>query len=537
MGNNTAIDLQSRLAEIFAHRKLLIAAVFLFVLAAGMITTFLITPKYEATMSILVTRDRIDPGISSTDRNSEIIQSLISDEEFNSELELIRSVDVLRGVVTDLDLINDSKPVEGSWQAQLRSRIKTRIYDLLGRWKEPEEQFAAGSPQHNFALEKAVNRVDAALDAVPVKKSRVIKVTYTDTDPIRAKRTLEKIYEHYVALHVRINERPEAEEVFNEQTQRFEQNLNATSNALKRFDQQNGVSGAEIGTQRELVLKQLYETQAQASATQTEIGETEQRISALRDKIADMPEQIQTSSVSRYVGALDEMKAQLVKLEQQHTDLMQRYKPTSRFVRENQEKIDELKRSIARETANPPQEKSFALNDLRRKLEGDLNDAQARLAGLKKRQTTLQMQAAKLGADVTALNTKSIERDDLARERAINEEAYLLYQKKARENEVSQVLNREQVLNFTLVDPPRTDGEQKTPKPLLNLAVLIVVGAFAGLGSAMIASLAHPSNRLPAATEFLLQTRDYEKYFGLPVLASIPQIEERARSENLRLSA
>jgi uncharacterized protein involved in exopolysaccharide biosynthesis len=212
------------------------------------------------------------------------------------------------------------------------------------------------------------------------------------------------------------------------------------------------------------------------------------------------------------------MKGELVKLEQERTELMQKYKPNSRFVKENEERINKLKQGIAEETANPPQERSYALNDLRRKLEGDLNIAQTSLAGLRKREQTLNTQAAKLSAEVASLNTKSIERDDLARKRSVNEEAYLLYQKKARENEISQVLNREQVMNFEMVDPPRTDGEQKNPKPLLNLLVLILVGAVMSVASA--AGLNREGPR-QLTGDLVLNALDCEKRLGLPVLASV----------------
>ncbi len=522
----------NRIAQALTGRKLLIVSIFFFVVVAGMLTTFLITPKYEATMSILVSRDRIDPQITSSDKNSEITQTAISDEEFNSELELVKSIDVITGVVKELDLINDRKPKEDNWIGKLRGRVKASVYEIIKTGGEKAVSDNQPSTQQDFSLETAVNRVEANLEVVPTKKSRIIKVTYVDTDPLRAKRTLEHIYQKYVDLHVRMNDKPEAEQVFKDQSDKFNHKLNATTNELKQFDVRNGVTGTEIGTQRELLLKQLYDTQAQTSSTQTEIGETEQRAISLKAKIESMPEQIQTSSVSKYVGALDGMKGELIKLEQERTNLMQKYKPGSRFVRENEERIEKLKKGIANETANPPQERSFALNDLRRKLEGDLNLAQTSLAGLRKREATLTAQASKLSGQVVSLNGKSIERDDLTRRRSINEEAYMLYQKKARENEISQVLNKEQVMNFGVVDPPRTDGEQKNPKPLLNLLVLMAVGAVAGLASALV--LSNGTER-GFDDDLLLSAPEIERRLGLPVLATIPVIAD-TRTELLRLN-
>jgi len=517
---NQATD-NSPIARLY-RRKLLIVSIFLLVVIAGMTATMLITPKYEATMSLLVSRDRIDPQITSTDKTAEITQATISDEEFNSELELLQSIEVVTAVVKELDLVKDQKPKRDNAIGEWRGKIKTALYDLTSAKALKEEDAGIDSESVDVALERAVNRVSSNLDVEPTKKSRIIKVTYTDTDPMRAKRTLEALYRKFVDLHVDLNARGEAGEVFDQQTGKFDQQLNEATNKLKEFDTQNGVIGADISTQQGLLQKQLSDTQAQVNATRTQIGETVERIASLKSKIAAEPEQIQTGFVSKYVPAIDRMKEELSQLEQQRTQLLQKYQPNSRFVRENQERIDQLKKTLAAETANPPQERSFAINELRRRLEAELYEAQTNLVSLKDREKTLSVQTAKLSGEVTHLNTKTIERTSLERNRSVSEEAYLLYQKKARENDIGEVLNKEQIMNFALVDSPRTDGEKKTPKPLLNFLILLAVGSMAGLAGAIIV------DRLTSVGEdhdLVSLPHQIESRLDLPLLASIPQMK------------
>lgn len=492
----------------------------LLVVSAGMAATFFITPKYEATMSILVSRDRIDPQVTSSDKTVDITQTAISDEEFNSELELFKSVEVVTSVVREMDLVNNRKPKPGGQIAAWRAKIKTFIYGLAPGQAADLERKPESEQTLDISLEKTVNEVYNSLDVVPIKKSRVIKVTYTDTDPVRAKKTLEAIYRKFVDLHVQLNEKPEAAQVFNEQTDKFNEKLNEATEKLKDFDSDNGVIGADIHTQQGLLQKQLADAQTQTDSTRTEIGETIKKIASLQSKVAAEPEQIQTGYVSKYVPAVDRMKDELSQLEQQRTQLLQKYQPTSRFVRDNQGRIDQLKKSLAAETANPPQERSFALNEIRRKLEAELHGAQTALSALKEREKTLSAQTAKLSTDVTSLNIKSIERTGLERKRSVNEEAYLLYQKKARENEIGQVLTKEQVMNFAIVDPPRTDGEQKSPKTLLNLLILLGVGTMAGLAGAIV------YDRLTYADNDLIRAPgEIEGRLELPLLANIPNME------------
>jgi uncharacterized protein involved in exopolysaccharide biosynthesis len=518
--DNSPAEILKRLAK----RKLLILAVLFIVVAAGMTATFLITPKYEATMSLLVSRGRIDPQITSSDKSVDITSTAISDEEFNSELELFKSLEVIKGAVTELDLVHNQTPKQDTWLSQKRVELKLAVSDLLGRdtVSTDDATLPSSSTEVDVPLERAVNRVQGNLDVVPIKKSRVINITYTDTDPLRAKSTLEAIYRRFVELHVQINEKPEAAQVFNEQTGKFNQKLNAATTTLKNFDSVNGISGADIGTQQSLLQKQLSDAQAQINATRTEIGETGKKITSLQENIAAEPKEIQTGYVSKYVLALDRMKEELSQLEQQRTQLLQKYQPQSRFVRENQQQIDQIRKTIAEETAAPPQERSFALNEIRRRLQAELYDAQTKLAALKDRERSLTGQIAKLTTEATILNSRSIERTTLERQRSINEEAYLLYQKKARENEIGQVLNKERIMNFAIVDSPRTDGQQKNPKPAMNMLVLLLVGTLAGLTAALVAERGSFEGY---SSELAGSVREIETRYDLPVLVSIPYMK------------
>lgn len=537
MRSSTDKSLFEQIRRAVSRRKRLMLSVFAPVVISGMTATFLITPKYEAAMSILVSRDRVDSRISPSEKNSDAAPTSISDEEFNSELELIKSGEVIAGAVRELDLTNNQTPKNDTWISHLRTKIKTLFDDFTLRTAaktEAAKNSADGkSAADDFMIEKTVNRIAGNLEVVPVKKSRIIKISYTDTDPLRAKNTLAEIYRKYVEMHVQLSEKRQAGQIFNEQSDAFNRKLKSATDVLKNFDVQNEVSGAQIGVQRELLLKQFYETRTQLGATQTEIVETEHRITDLQAKVNAQPEQLQTGSVSKYVSAIDRMKEELAQLEQQKTQLLQKYQPNSRPVRESEGRIGQLKKSIAEETAHPPQEKSFALNDLRRKLVADLYNAQTSLVALKEREKKLSPLVAELRGQTASLNSRSLERESLERARSVNEEAYLLYQKKARESEISQVLNKQQVVNFAVVDAPRTDGEPKNPKPLMNLIVLMLVGLTAGLTSAICLeklSSADDDDNNPAVF-----AREIEERWNLPILATISVDESEKNAPNFLL--
>jgi len=510
MNYSTNEKLLEQLGRTIWTHKFLMAAVFALVVLSGLTATVLITPKYEAQMSVLISRNRTDPQISSGEKTADVSSSDISDEEFNSELELIKNSEVIAAAVQELNLQNNQAPANEDRFAALRQKLKLGFYDLFGDSEAKNE-----TQPDDSAVDRTIGRVMGNLDVEPIKKSRIIKINYTDTDPARAKKTLEVIYQKYAELHIRLTEKSPAGAVFDEQSNAFEKKLNAATAALKKYDRTNGITAAETGGRDEMLLQQVYAARSQADTTRNEINETEQRIRVLKEKIAVQPEQMQTGSMSKYVGALDRMKEELVQLNQQKTQLLQKYKPNTRFVLDIEQRIQSLKREIADETVNPPQEKSFALNDLRRRLESELANAEVSLVGLRTRERDLNAQSTQLRGEAAVLNGKSIERERLERERKINEEAYLLYQKKARENEVGQILNRQEVLNFGLVDAPRTDWEPKSPKLFLNLLVLIGLGAVAAFAAALLAERFSRNS----IESYVSPVRRLDQAFGLPLLS------------------
>src|SRR5258708_4301137 len=90
-------------AVFFRHPKLL-AVSFLLVLAAGVMYAVL-APSYKAQMKVLVRRGRIDPAVTPTQTASPTFEhDEISEEELNSEVELLGDEDILRRVVLDTEL-------------------------------------------------------------------------------------------------------------------------------------------------------------------------------------------------------------------------------------------------------------------------------------------------------------------------------------------------------------------------------------------------------------------------------------------------
>jgi uncharacterized protein involved in exopolysaccharide biosynthesis len=456
------------LLRVLYSRKLILFGIIISLVGGGMIVTLLLPPTYESTMKILVARDRIDPQVTPNEKNGDVLRSEFTEEEFNSELEILQSRAVIEGVVKQLGL--DRREGDAP-----KGRISRLINDLNDLYRSFHNQTAPD------ATEQAVDRLKDRLEVVSIKKSRIIKITYRDRDPERAARTIDELYRQYAEHHLRLRQHPKAANVFHEQSEAFGQRLDEATEALKRFDGRNGAAASEV--QRGHLSSQYYQVQGELDRARTEIKETEQRIKVLKAQLATQPERIEAESRTKYVEARDKMKDEILSLELQRTQLLQKYLPGHRLVKDVEQRLSQAREMLAKEEQSPPEERTTVLNEVHRRLSNELLSSQANLTALGEREQVLAKLAAQYKRQITKSDTRSLERADLERTRAINEEAYLLYRKKSQEADIVSALNEQRIVNSSLVEAPSVNRMPVSPKPLINLLVFAVIGLIAAVAA------------------------------------------------------
>jgi uncharacterized protein involved in exopolysaccharide biosynthesis len=165
-------SLRDVLAVMFRQKRMVIGSVLL-VLAATTTYVFLAS-SYQAQMKVLLRRGRVDPVVS-PEKNSpfEFARPEITEEELNSEVELLRDQALLRKVVEQNGL---ERPA--FWQTF---------------------RFASNSKEIRIA--RAVRRLAGRLKVDPIRKTNVIRVTYTSSDPALAARVLNSVAQLYLQKH------------------------------------------------------------------------------------------------------------------------------------------------------------------------------------------------------------------------------------------------------------------------------------------------------------------------------------------------
>ncbi len=153
-------------ATLFRRPKLVTGSFGIFLFATMAIV--LLSPRYESHFKVLLRRGRFDPVVSSQPPSlMDLTRPDISEEELNSEVELLRDEDLLKQVVTMSGLIPADTPAAA---------------------REAE-------------IEHAARKVARRLDVDSLKKSDLIQVSYKDADPERAARILSTLASVYTNKH------------------------------------------------------------------------------------------------------------------------------------------------------------------------------------------------------------------------------------------------------------------------------------------------------------------------------------------------
>jgi uncharacterized protein involved in exopolysaccharide biosynthesis len=467
-------------AVIFRQQRIaLITLVVVF--SAGLIyATFGST--YQAQMKILVRRGRIDPPI--TAQATEAIDSSrnqVTEEELNSEAELLRDSEILRQVVLTTGLDGASKKFWSRESADAR-------------------------------VDSAVRQLARKLVIEPVHKTTIIGVKYDSRDPSTAAQVLEELANIYTQKHRQL-QRPVGEFTFFEQeAAQYGEALKAAQADLLQFTQSRGVVSAAL--ERDMEIRKLSEADAAYRQVQVESAANEQKIQSLRKKLASLPERSTTEVRTSDNPQLQEhLKATLLDLELKRTELLTKYEPTYRLVQEVETQIAQTKAAVSAENLSPVRDETTAKDASFEWTKAELEKAEVERDSLRARGAACGIVLASYQSGAKNLATDSVRQENLLRTVKTNEDRYLLYLRKQEEARIGDALDARGILNVTVAQQPRIPAlPTRSFAFVAGLSLFCAVGS--SVGAAFAADYLDPSFRTP---------EEVKRYLAAPVVASFPR--------------
>ena len=468
------------LAATLFRRPRLVAASFAFVMLAAMLFVVL-SARYESHFKVLLRRGRFDPLVSSEAPSAmNFTRPDITEEELNSEVELLRDEDLLKQVVKMARLVPSDTP----------------------ELERPAE------------IEHAVRKLARRLSVEALKKSNLIQVRYKDTSPERGARILSALSTLYVQRHTNLQRPPGEILFFDQQTAAYERRLHQSEADLVHFTRARGVVSAAL--ERDIALQKLGEADAGYRQIDQDRVETERRIASLREQLKSFPSRSVT--LKRWADnpeVLEKMKTHLLELQLKRTELLSRYEPSYRLVQEVEQQIADTHASIAAEALTPVRDETTDKDPNYEWARMELEKSQVQWDGLRARQSAAFTQVASLHTFAQQLQAESVDQQDLMRTAKAEEDNYLLYLHKREEARIGDALDERRILNVAIVEPPVAPA---LPEHSVFLYLLLAFGlalAFS-VGIAFTTEYFDPTIRTPDEAHGLLE---------VPVLAWLPMPE------------
>lgn len=493
------ISIREVVAPVFRQRRIAFT-IFLGIFLGAVLSSLLMPRKFESEMKILVNRDRLDVAVTPNPDGPVALSQVppVTEEDLNSEVELLKSRDVLEPVVISCGLASERVP---GWQKKIRT-----VADFVRGVK----------PSQAAELERAIDALDNRLIVDPLKKTAVIRVAYASRDPELSARVLRTLATVYEQRHAAVHRPTGTFRFFDAEAEHYRNQLAADKGRLADFSTSKGLLDAS--TQKQLLLQQISVFQSELDQDRASGYAAEHRAIKLKQQQGQSPERQVTLVRKTDNGELlARLHDTLLSLEMKRSEVITKYAAEYPLVTELDSQIADARKAIAAAEQAPIQETTTDRTLSQDWMATELTKAEVDRAALEAKAAAVQGVLQHYQQIANKLETDSTAQDDLLRDARTSEDNYILYSRKREEARISDALDKNGIVNVSIAEAAVVPA-----LPTLHFGWLFAAALFAGLSVSIASAYAidrvDPSFRTPD---------ELGKYLDLRVLAAIPESTTR----------
>lgn len=383
--------------------------------------------------------------------------------------------------------------------------------DVIKRFKIPVEindpALASGF------LSTEISRNTAVF--LPDNNSNVIRISFTHEDPEATHRVAQTILAAVErrALEKRKQNISSARQLIEDQLLVFKSQLDSSEKCLRDFKEQHKISALNQETNE--LLRQMTEAEVLLTSARSNQQGTRQRLEFIQQKIRYEQKDLIPNVVEAVNPRLEKLKAKLVDLELQRTDLLMKgYSNQHPKLEKLTEEISQTRENLSKETHELIEKGKFV--DPLSQLQDFLQEAitlEATLKAYDAQVTTLNRILDDYNKKIQMLPELELQLARFIRAQNSNEKIYTML---LEERERTRIVEAQNTGNIRVIDPPTLPQRPIRPRKTLNLMVGMLLGFI--IGSIMVFVLESFDTRLKTS-------RDVERYTDLSVLGIIPRIK------------
>jgi capsular exopolysaccharide synthesis family protein len=458
-------------------------------LILGLIITFLMTPQYTATSTIEISRE------SSQVTNFQGVEreTSVADQEFyQTQYGLLRSRVLAERVATQLRLTEDAKFFE-RFGADMQSPALQSANGRFGSTGRAERRRIAGE----------ILLANVAID--PTRLSRLVEIHFTSPDPAFSQKVANAWADNFIQTNLerKVQATSYGRNLLQRELAQAKARLDDSQRQLVTYAEQQRIislPGQQSGTdkqttERSIVVDELAALNGALSQA------TADRIAAeARARQAGRGGQSSEALRNQTINTLRQRRAELAA---EYQRLMVQFEPDYPPARAVQSQITQLDQSIAREEAR-----------VGGSVQLDYRQAAEREAALKDR-------VERLKSSYLDERRRSIQYNIYQQEVDTNRALYDGLLQRYKEIGVAGGVG---VNNVAIVDPADVPQRPSSPRLLINLLIALLAGL--GIGAAL-------AFALEQMDEAITDPAELERRLGLPLLGSVPKVEDLAPRDAL----
>jgi|SwirhisoilCB1_FD_contig_51_3921978_length_1931_multi_2_in_0_out_0_2 uncharacterized protein involved in exopolysaccharide biosynthesis len=463
----------------FRYQKLWWLVVLSIVLLT-VVYTALAPREYRSEMDILVQNKRGDAQISPDRVNGEITVNGVTEEEINSEIEILTS----RGLANEV---------------------------VDPRWNQPGYQ-ASLSQQQMKAHDKAVVQFQKHLSIALVRKSNMIHATFSASDPAIAKHNLDSLLAAFLEKQRDIAQPPGTAKFFADQAANYKRDLDAAQQELAKYQQQQNI--VSLQDTEQALDRSINDAQAELRMTDAQLGSIQKQLGAQTRQLKSLPNrqmtQVRTLPNDYSVERLNTM---LAELQNQRTSLLTKFTPQDRMVQQVERQIADTKAALKNAEAMTSQEHDSDVNPVWQSVTGSIIQNETQRESLKAKRTVLADQIVKMQKQLADVEGSTVPFMTLKQRVTDLQSNFQLYTQKRDEAQIADAMNQNRLLNVAVAQNPTFSILPYRPKPVVD----IVLGTFTALFIASFLVFFAEMGRSTFAS-----APEVEKISRYPVLATVP---------------
>ncbi len=462
----------------FRHRRLwvLVAGT---VLLMALAYTALRPKEYQSEMDILVQNTRGNEQITPSRVNGMVTINGVTEEQINSEIQLLQS----RGLANIV--------VDSQWNGSSASLTADQIK----------------------AYEEAVDKFEKHLSVDMVRKSNVIHVTYSASDPRAATEALSRLLAAFLAKQREIAQPPGTAKFFADEAARYKDELDRAQQQLAEYQQQHQI--VSLPDTEQNVDREINNAETELRSTDAQISEVTQRLGTQTRQLKELStRQMTQQRVIPNDYSVERLNTMLAELQNDRTSLLTKFTPEDRTVQEIDKKIADTKTALANAQRMTSQETASDVNPVWQTVTGSIIQNESDRQALRAKHNALAQQIGSLRSSLSNTEGSTVAFTTLRQKVTDLENNYQLYTQKRDEAQMADAMNQNRLLNVAVQQSPTLSLIPFRPKPVVDT----ILGGFTAIFLASFLVFFVEVGR-----DSIANAGELERLTRFPVLATVPK--------------